>query len=264
MTEGYTIYLYCFLLYEREMTPPLTLLHVDDDPDFLDVSSSLFADGETFETLTAPSAEDGLRLLEAHEVDCIVSDFVVSADGTPFISAARDVAEDIPIVLFTGKEWETVSEQAIAADVTEYVQKSGVDEIQAVKQRVRQLVTGELTSVGVADENQLDLLPTVSPVTSLAVSAAALDEEWRLIGSHDWTSSEELGVTVLEAIEAFTGEDADMFASLFESIDADALQSVLAPRTDGSERPGIQVRFPYRGYELAVTSDGEVAIRRLP
>lgn len=249
--------------YERDMTASMTVLHVDDDPDFLDVSSALFAEETAFETLSAPSAEDGLRLLETHEVDCIVSDFVVTAEGTPFISAARDVASDVPIVLFTGKDWETIAADAVDANVTEYVQKSGVDEIQAVKRRVSQLVTLDVESTGFSDAEGFDFLPAVSPVTSLAVSAAALGENWEVIGYHDWADTEELGVTLLEAIEDFTGEDPEAFEPLFESIDADALHETLAPHGDGRERSGVQVRFPYRGYELAVTSDGEIAIRLL-
>lgn len=245
------------------MTAQLTVLHVDDDPDFLSVSSALFADAGSFETLTAPTAEDGLRLLKSHEVDCIVSDFVVTTDGTPFISAARDIATDIPIVLFSGKEWEEVADDAVSANVTEYVQKSGLDEIQAVKQRVTQLVTADTDSIEAIDDERLNLLPALSPVTSLAVSAAVLDENWNVIGYHDWDDTEEFGVSLLEAVEEFTGEDIEAFTPLFESIDADALHEMLAPKGDGTERNGIQVRFPYRGYELAATSDGEIAIRLL-
>lgn len=243
------------------MTPHMTVLHVDDDPDFLDVSSALFATGEAFETLTAPTAEDGLRLLAEHEVDCIVSDFVVTAEGVPFISAARDFTADVPIVLFTGKEWDAVADDAIRANVTEYVQKSGVDEIYAVKKHVEQLAAAHGASL-VLGEDRRDALSSVAPVSSLAVSAT-FDGEWELIGRYDWTETEELGVALVEAIESYTDEDLETFEPLFESIDAEALQAVLEPRPFDGERPGIQVRFPYRGYELVVTSDGDIGIRQL-
>jgi response regulator RpfG family c-di-GMP phosphodiesterase len=244
------------------MTVQRTVLHVDDDPEFLELSERLFDRAATFETLTAPTAEDGIRLLETHEVDCVISDFVVSTDGTPFISAARDVDVDVPIILFTGKEWDLVSNDAFAANVTEYVQKAGVEEIQIVKSRVDEFLGEDHDSLGsvVGDVSEPAADGDDSPSTA---ATARLGDEWQVVGHHDWEASEELGTTLFEAVESFTGEEPEVLTPLFETIDADALEELLAPTPSGHERSGIQVRFPYKRYELAVTSGGEVAVRPL-
>ncbi|WP_049893948.1 HalOD1 output domain-containing protein [Halogranum rubrum] len=243
------------------MSVQRTVLHVDDDPEFLELSERLFDRAATFETLTAPTAEDGLRLLETHEVDCIISDFVVSREGKPFISAARDVAVDVPIILFTGKEWDLVSNDALSANVTEYVQKAGIEEIEVVKSRAEEFVAVKAGSFDNITADRADA--SSDAAMSFALSPTTLDEEWELVAHHEWTSSEELGTTVLEAIEEYTGEDPAEFAPLFEAIDADALEELLSPSVSGTEREGVQVRFPYKGHELAVTSDGDIAIRSL-
>lgn len=245
------------------MTVQRTVLHVDDDPEFLELSELLFDRAATFETLTAPTAEDGIRLLETHEIDCVISDFVVSTDGTPFISAARDVDVDVPIILFTGKEWDLVSDDAFAANVTEYVQKAGVEEIQIVKSRVDEFLGADHGSLGTVVDDESSSPSATGSETSSTAATARLGDEWQVVGHHDWEASEELGTTLLEAVESFTGEEPEAFTPLFETIDADALEELLAPTPSGHERSGIQVRFPYKRYELAVTSGGEVAVRPL-
>lgn len=227
------------------MTVQRTVLHVDDDPEFLELSEQLFKRGATFQTLSAPTAEDGLRMLETNEIDCVISDFVVSTEGTPFISAARDANVDIPIILFTGKEWDLVAKDATAADISEYVQKAGVDEIELVKNHAQELVGGR---------NGTTSRTVVEPVEQLG-------EAWEVIGTHDWSGHEELGTSVLRVMEEALDEGPHPDVPLFKAIDADALSELLAPTPSGYERPGVQVRFPYKGYELAVTSEGDIAIR---
>jgi response regulator RpfG family c-di-GMP phosphodiesterase len=245
------------------MTVQRTVLHVDDDPEFLELSERLFDRAATFETLTAPTAEDGIRLLETYEVDCVISDFVVSTDGTPFISAARDVDVDVPIILFTGKEWDLVSDDAFAANVTEYVQKAGVEEIQVVKSCVDAFLAKDHDSLGSVTADESASASTASSVASSTAPTATLGDEWEVVGHHEWGTSAELGTTLLEAVESVTGEEPEVFSPLFEAIDADALEELLAPTPSGYERTGIQVRFPYKRYELAVTSGGKVAVRPL-
>ncbi|SEO29509.1 Response regulator receiver domain-containing protein [Halogranum amylolyticum] len=245
------------------MTAQCTVLHVDDDPEFLELSEQLFDREASFDTLTAPTAEDGLRLLRTHEVDCVVSDFVVSADGTPFISAARDVDVDVPIILFTGKEWDLVAADAVTANVTHYVQKAGVEEIELVKSRARQVTEAGRDASGTVVGDPPTSTAPVTATSSFEAAATRLGEEWVVVGRHDWSDAEELGTTVLEALETLDGRRTGTDVPLFETIDADALADLLGPTPSGHERPGVQVRFPYGGHELAVTSDGDVAIRPL-
>ena len=104
-----------------------TVLHVDDDAAFADlVADALERVDETIEITTATSAADGLAALEAHSVDCIVSDYQMpEMDGLAFLSAVREDHPELPFILFTGQGSEQVASEAISAGVTEYLQKGG-------------------------------------------------------------------------------------------------------------------------------------------
>lgn len=247
------------------MTRTKTVLHVDDDPAFLDVASKLFErSNASFETVSASNAVDGLRLLNEREIDCVVSDFLVTEDGRPFVVAARDADADVPIILLTGKSWEAVADEAVAANVTEYVRKRDAGQISVVKTRLDELfVDGSEETLSDSDIMYAHLSPTVAlQPTSVGTLDSETVEEWVTIGAHDWESDDELGTSIAEALAETTGDDAAVSEPLFESIDTEALEAVLRPRYDGSERPGIVVQFPYRGDEVGVTSGGAIVVRR--
>lgn len=47
---------------------------------------------------------------------------------------------------------------------------------------------------------------------------------------------------------------------LYEAIDPDALETVVASMTSGPDEPAGRVEFAYSGYEVVVTEDGEVSV----
>ncbi|MFT4885081.1 MAG: PAS domain S-box-containing protein, partial [Natronomonas sp.] len=106
-------------------TEPITVLHVEDDPEFAEVAKTFLEredDRITVETATRPEA--GLEFLVAHEVDCIVSDYdMPGTNGIEFLEAVRAEHPDLPFILYTGKGSEEVASDAISAGVTDYLQK---------------------------------------------------------------------------------------------------------------------------------------------
>lgn len=54
------------------------------------------------------------------------------------------------------------------------------------------------------------------------------------------------------------------YESLYESINPEALDSLFAPRSDGSKRTRGRVEFTYCGYRILVTSEGDVQVRDDP
>jgi PAS domain S-box-containing protein len=106
---------------------PITVLHVDDDPDFVDLAATfLEAEDDRFDVETATSVGDAVARLREAAVDCIVSDYEMpGANGLEFLETVRETHPDLPFVLFTGKGSEEVASDAISAGVTDYLQKQG-------------------------------------------------------------------------------------------------------------------------------------------
>jgi len=124
-------------------TESIRVLHVDDDPEFLDLTVDMLEREDnrfTVETATSP-AEARDRLAD-HEFDCIVSDYDMPImDGIEFLSAVREEYPDLPFILFTGKGSEEVASDAISAGVTHYLQKrSGADQYTLLSNQIQNAV----------------------------------------------------------------------------------------------------------------------------
>ncbi len=62
-------------------------------------------------------------------------------DGLEFLQAVRERYPDLPFILFTGEGSETVASDAIAAGVTDYLQKgSGTEQYELLANRIRNAV----------------------------------------------------------------------------------------------------------------------------
>ena len=110
---------------EPEVGEEISVLHVDDDKDFGDLTKAfLERQSERFAVETVTSAGVGLERLEEGAFDCVVSDHdMPGRNGVEFLDAVRDRYPDLPFVLFTGKGSEEVASEAISAGVSDYLQK---------------------------------------------------------------------------------------------------------------------------------------------
>jgi PAS domain S-box-containing protein len=121
----------------------ITVLHVDDDPEFADLTGSfLEREDDQFAVETATSADEGMKRINACPPDCVVSDYdMPHVDGLEFLRAVREEYPDLPFVLFTGKGSEAVASDAIAAGVTDYLQKeSGTSHYTVLANRISNAV----------------------------------------------------------------------------------------------------------------------------
>ncbi len=122
---------------------PITVLHVDDDPEFAEVAATVLeSERDRFEVVTAETAEAGLDHLESTAVDCVVSDYdMPGQNGIRFLEAVREVEPDLPFFLFTGKGSEEVASDAISSGVTDYLQKGhGTEQFEILANRIRNAV----------------------------------------------------------------------------------------------------------------------------
>lgn len=123
---------------------PPAVLHVDDDGTFLELVEAFLTDRHDFEVTTATDADAGLDALADDEtaVECVISDYEMPGrNGIEFLRAVRERHPDLPFVLYTGKGSESVAADAIAAGVTEYIQKeTGTAQYAVLANRVEQAV----------------------------------------------------------------------------------------------------------------------------
>lgn len=123
---------------------PISVVHVDDDSEFLSATVAFLtaqASDLEIESLTDPAAV--LDHLESDDVDCVVSDYSMpEMDGLALLEAVRETWPELPFVLYTGRGSEELASDAIAAGVTEYVQKGvGTSHYDLLVRRIRNAVT---------------------------------------------------------------------------------------------------------------------------
>ncbi|MFB6121597.1 MAG: response regulator [Halobacteriaceae archaeon] len=121
----------------------IRVLHVDDEPAFLELASELLERADDrIEVVTAASGPRALEVLAAEPVDCVVSDYQMpEMDGLALLEAVRRDHGDLPFVLFTGRGSEDVASDAISAGATDYLQKgSGSERYELLANRVTNAV----------------------------------------------------------------------------------------------------------------------------
>ncbi|GAB3667370.1 bacterio-opsin activator domain-containing protein [Halopiger thermotolerans] len=112
------------------MTNPITVLVVDNEPGFATLACEMLErERESIDAVPATSADEALELRERRAIDCIVSDYEMPAmSGLELLERVREDDPDLPFILFTGRGSEEVASEAIAAGVTQYLQKGTGDE----------------------------------------------------------------------------------------------------------------------------------------
>jgi PAS domain S-box-containing protein len=121
----------------------INILHVDDDPDIADLTKTFLEQNEDdFSVVYETSAVAALDRLRNSSIDCIVSDYdMPNVDGLELLELVRDQFPDLPFILFTAKGSEEVASEAIAAGVTDYMQKEvGPEQYEVLANRVRNAV----------------------------------------------------------------------------------------------------------------------------
>lgn len=151
-----------------------SVLHVDDEPDFADLTAEfLEREDERISVQTATSADEGLEHLAESEIDCIVSDYdMPEQNGIEFLETVRENHPTLPFILYTGKGSEEVASQAISSGVTDYLQKeTGTDQYSLLTNRIANAVESQ------RHEQRLQFLETFeSKLTDLSIDFLRAEE----------------------------------------------------------------------------------------
>jgi PAS domain S-box-containing protein len=190
-------------------TTAVRVLHVDDTPDLADVvASHLERVEDRISVQTATSVAEGLAVLDAADVDCVVSDHdMPEMTGIEFLRRVREERPDLPFILYTGKGSEEVASEAISAGVTDYLQKeSGRSHYAVLANRITNAVEQYRASRALAtSQERLSLFFEESP-----------------LGVVEWTESFEVARVNEAATEILGYDEAALLGASWEAIVPDA------------------------------------------
>ncbi|WP_169718994.1 response regulator [Haloplanus natans] len=127
---------------------------------------------DRIEVDSAQSAAEALKQLADEQIDCLISDYSMpGTNGVEFLQTVREEWPTLPFILYTSSQSETMITEALAAGMTDYVQKRGgtanlkvlghkiVSAVEArrLSQTQKQLLSGiEAIDVGVGILNKHD------------------------------------------------------------------------------------------------------------
>jgi CheY-like chemotaxis protein len=231
-------------------TAGLRVLHVDDDPDVVELTARAFsaADGVTVETAVEPEA--ALDALDGGRFDCLVSDSLLLPDGEPFVEAARGVAPDAAVLVFTGTCRDEVAATARAVDAVAVVRKGAPGSVATLRDHLSSLA-------GDDDASPPDPAATGDGVDRpRSGSTPALARgRWEHVATHDLSSGTELVVTLAAVLDDLVADD-ERVEPLYRRVDVESLESFVRASDDD-----VRVTFAAFGWEFAVAGDGGVAAR---
>ncbi len=102
-----------------------TVLIVDDEEMVLTTLRVFLALETSYEVVTFTSANEALDYLPEHDIDLVVSDFMMpEMDGVSFLSKVREVKPEVPRILLTGYADKENAIRAInEVGLYQYIQK---------------------------------------------------------------------------------------------------------------------------------------------
>lgn len=100
-----------------------SILVVDDEPNYLVVLSELLKD-EGFEVFTASDGEEGLRIVEAVDLDIVITDMQMPGmNGLQLLYRVKEKKPDLPVVVITAFAEVDKAVQAMQAGAFNYLAK---------------------------------------------------------------------------------------------------------------------------------------------
>ena len=116
--------IWAFLSTHKVEIVTIRILQVDDDPLVLKAAKILLESQYAFEVTSAASGHDALALFHTGKYDAIVSGYdIPEMNGIALLSTIRQSGSDIPFIVFTEKNREEVTIEALNSGADFYLQK---------------------------------------------------------------------------------------------------------------------------------------------
>jgi PAS domain S-box-containing protein len=234
---------------------PVRVLHVDDDPGIADITSTFLERiNDEFEVTTETSVVAALDRLDG-DIDCIISDYEMpNTDGLEFLEIVREQYPDLPFILFTGKGSEEIASEAIAAGVTDYMQKgSGTDQYEVLSNRVENAVEQYRTQ-----QQFWDALSWYQRLVEQGVAGVFVVQDGELVYVNrkfaeifGYCAAELVGESPLALV---TAEDRDETLERLDGCDHGTFQHRFTGRGQDGERLDLEI------HGRATAYDGEPAV----
>ena len=125
------------------MASPIVVLHIDDDPAFLDLTAELLEKvSDNLSVLSQSDPTMTLRQLENGEIECVICDYKMpQVTGLELCKRVREEHPDLPFFLFTSQSPDELIDEVVAAGATDYIQKEpGIAHFKLLANRVQNAV----------------------------------------------------------------------------------------------------------------------------
>ncbi len=117
------------------VTPPQTVLVVDDEPDMLDNVARILRRAP-YACLTATSGEGALQVFECEHPDLVLTDLrMPGMDGLALLRAVRRLSPRTPVIIFTAYASDAAAYEAAQAGAAAFLAKpfSGAQLLQTIR-----------------------------------------------------------------------------------------------------------------------------------
>ncbi len=125
------------------MSEVTRVLYVDDDPNSLELRSTLLERYGDFDVVTESDPRAALdRITRGEPIDCLLSDLEMPAmDGIEFLQSVRELDPDLPFIMFTARDTDEAVEEALDSGATDFIPKSTASlSYRLVARRIEQAV----------------------------------------------------------------------------------------------------------------------------
>jgi PAS domain S-box-containing protein len=125
------------------MINQINALHVDDEQPICELTAEfLEQQDERFDVFWTTDPEQGLDILSAQHIDCVVSDYdMPGMSGIEFLDSVHETMSNVPFIMFTGRNSEEVIKESVSAGATDYLQKqTGPEQYSLLRDWIEELV----------------------------------------------------------------------------------------------------------------------------
>lgn len=122
----------------------ISILLVDDEVQFLEVTRMFMERGRGIQVTTATSGDQALEILKTRKFDAIISDYAMPGmNGIEFMKQVKSLGDDTPFIIFTGRGREDVVIDALNFGADLYLEKGPDPRAQFtdMMQKIRSMVS---------------------------------------------------------------------------------------------------------------------------